>query len=128
MTINSRLEQPVLIGEKVVKKPGEKRVEKPVNKLTNPKKLAKFQLSRDWFLQHNWQPFPFQTQVWQEVASGQSGLLHATTGAGKTYAVWLAAIERFSIKPLAFQTLAEPEKPVKIIVNQATYNNVVYAR
>lgn len=62
-----------------------------------PKRSA-FQLSQQWFATHQWQPFPFQQQVWQAVARGQSGMLHATTGAGKTYAVWMAAIERFALK------------------------------
>ncbi|MFN9368616.1 MAG: DEAD/DEAH box helicase [Planctomycetia bacterium] len=38
--------------------------------------------------------FPFQEQVWQAAAAGDSGLLHAPTGAGKTLAVWLGAIAR----------------------------------
>ena len=109
MTINSRLEQPVLIGEKAVKKPDDQ----STNIVTNPKKLAKFQLSNAWFLQHNWQPFPFQSQVWQAVASGKSGLLHATTGAGKTYAVWMAAIERFATQPSLDNQLTEPAIPIK---------------
>ena len=62
------------------------------------KKPEKFSLSHAWFLAHGWQPFAFQQQVWQDVAQGKSGMLHATTGAGKTYAVWLAAIERFAQK------------------------------
>ncbi len=45
-----------------------------------------------WFAGKNWKPFRFQKEVWKAVANGQSGLLHATTGAGKTYAVWLAAL------------------------------------
>jgi ATP-dependent Lhr-like helicase len=65
------------------------------NNLVNSKP---FTLSKDWFLQQGWQPFPFQEQVWQAVAEGQSGMLHATTGAGKTYAIWMAAIERFATK------------------------------
>ena len=68
----------------------------------NANKLEKFSLSQAWFLQHGWQPFPFQQQVWQAVAKGQSGMLHATTGAGKTYAVWMAAIERFATKKLSY--------------------------
>lgn len=48
-----------------------------------------------WLKQQGWQAFPFQQAVWQAVAQGKSGLLHATTGAGKTYAVWLAALNRF---------------------------------
>jgi ATP-dependent Lhr-like helicase len=65
------------------------------NNLVNSKP---FTLSKAWFLQQGWQPFPFQEQVWQTVAEGQSGMLHATTGAGKTYAIWMAAIERFATK------------------------------
>lgn len=41
-----------------------------------------------------WQPFAFQREVWQAMLDGRSGLLHATTGAGKTYAVWLGALMR----------------------------------
>lgn len=40
-------------------------------------------------------PFPFQQEVWQALAQGESGLLHASTGSGKTYAVWLGALARF---------------------------------
>ena len=46
-----------------------------------------------WFTQRGWKPFPFQKQVWKAMAEGRSGLLHATTGAGKTYAVWLGALQ-----------------------------------
>jgi ATP-dependent Lhr-like helicase len=46
----------------------------------------------DWFTRRGWAPFPFQQAVWQAMAEGRSGLLHATTGAGKTYAVWLGAL------------------------------------
>jgi ATP-dependent Lhr-like helicase len=38
--------------------------------------------------------FPFQEEVWQAAAAGESGLLHAPTGAGKTLAVWLGAVAR----------------------------------
>src|SRR5688500_16333346 len=43
-----------------------------------------------WFAAHGWQPFEFQREVWRHVAEGRSGLLHATTGSGKTYAVWFS--------------------------------------
>ncbi len=49
-----------------------------------------------WFKQHGWKAFAFQREVWQAVAQGRSGLLHATTGSGKTYAVWLAALNRYA--------------------------------
>ena len=47
-----------------------------------------------WFAAQGWQPFPFQREVWQHVAAGRSGLLHATTGSGKTYAVWFGLLNR----------------------------------
>jgi len=59
---------------------------------------AKAQLSlpsaEGWFAAHGWQPFEFQREVWQHIAEGRSGLLHATTGSGKTYAVWFALLNR----------------------------------
>jgi ATP-dependent Lhr-like helicase len=49
-----------------------------------------------WFADRSWKPFAFQREVWKAVKNGESGLLHATTGAGKTYAVWLAALQAFA--------------------------------
>lgn len=46
----------------------------------------------DWFAQHGWTPFPFQTEVWQAYANGESGLIHSPTGTGKTYAAWLGPV------------------------------------
>ena len=48
-----------------------------------------------WFERHGWQPFSFQREVWKEIVGGASGLLHATTGAGKTWAVWLGALAAY---------------------------------
>ncbi len=47
-----------------------------------------------WFASRGWTPFPFQQEVWAAMQAGRSGLLHATTGTGKTYAVWLGALLR----------------------------------
>lgn len=56
-----------------------------------------------WFSERSWKPFPFQKEVWSAVKQGHSGLLHASTGSGKTYAVWFAALDRFAqaVKPPA---------------------------
>lgn len=48
---------------------------------------------RRWMVARGWKPFDFQREVWQAIAEGRSGLLHATTGAGKTYAVWLGMLD-----------------------------------
>ncbi|AXA89727.1 ligase-associated DNA damage response DEXH box helicase [Massilia sp. YMA4] len=47
-----------------------------------------------FYAKRGWQVFPFQRAVWQAALAGESGLLHATTGSGKTFAVWFAALQR----------------------------------
>jgi ATP-dependent Lhr-like helicase len=56
-------------------------------------------LANAWFAKRGWKPFAFQRRVWAAVERGESGLLHASTGAGKTYAVWLAALRAFKPRP-----------------------------
>ncbi|MCU1760457.1 ligase-associated DNA damage response DEXH box helicase [Pseudomonas sp. 14P_8.1_Bac3] len=63
--------------------------------------------AKHWFTARGWKPFAFQKEVWTAVKKGQSGLLHASTGAGKTYAVWFAALNRFA------SAIAPAEKPRK---------------
>jgi ATP-dependent helicase Lhr and Lhr-like helicase len=46
-----------------------------------------------WMAGRGWKPFAFQREAWKAIAEGRSGLLHATTGSGKTYAVWLGMLE-----------------------------------
>ncbi|MES2259051.1 MAG: ligase-associated DNA damage response DEXH box helicase [Pseudomonadota bacterium] len=55
--------------------------------------LSLFQLDA-WFVRRGWSVFPFQRDVWNAALAGESGLLHATTGSGKTYALWGAALLR----------------------------------
>ena len=59
-----------------------------------PPKAGAGALAEAWFAGRRWQPFAFQREVWAAMAAGQSGLLHATTGSGKTYAVWFGALAR----------------------------------
>ena len=47
-----------------------------------------------WFQARGWSAFDFQREVWAAMRQGRSGLLHATTGSGKTYAVALGALQR----------------------------------
>ena len=45
-----------------------------------------------WFASRGWQPFAFQREVWDAYAAGESGLVHAATGTGKTLAAWIAPL------------------------------------
>ncbi|MBD9484904.1 ligase-associated DNA damage response DEXH box helicase [Pseudomonas sp. PDM14] len=67
-------------------------------------------LASAWFVQRGWKAFAFQKEVWQAVAKGESGVLHATTGSGKTYAVWLAALNRFARVTPAITSSGQPRK------------------
>jgi ATP-dependent Lhr-like helicase len=48
--------------------------------------------AQSWLAARGWRPFEFQCDVWRAIAHGASGMLHATTGSGKTYAVWLGML------------------------------------
>jgi ATP-dependent Lhr-like helicase len=45
-----------------------------------------------WFAERGWSPFAFQREVWDSYLTGESGLIHAGTGTGKTYAIWMAPL------------------------------------
>ncbi len=56
-------------------------------------------LASAWFARRGWVAFPFQRDVWRAAGAGRSGLLHATTGSGKTYAVWLGLLQALLREP-----------------------------
>jgi ATP-dependent Lhr-like helicase len=45
-----------------------------------------------WFDSNGWNAFDFQKEVWLRRLSGHSGIVHASTGTGKTYAAWMGAL------------------------------------
>jgi ATP-dependent helicase Lhr and Lhr-like helicase len=51
-----------------------------------------FAAARDWFRAQGYTPFAFQEAVWQAYAERRSGLIHAPTGMGKTYAALLGPL------------------------------------
>ena len=61
-----------------------------------------------WFAARDWAPFPFQREVWAAYQRGESGLIHAATGTGKTYAAWLGPL---------IEALAEPASapPLRVL-------------
>src|SRR3954467_7307785 len=54
-----------------------------------------------WFASRRWKPFPFQREVWRAYLAGESGLVHAATGTGKTLAAWIGPLLEASDSPLA---------------------------
>lgn len=46
----------------------------------------------NWFASNGWTPFAFQREAWAAYLAGESGLIHAPTGLGKTQAAWGGAL------------------------------------
>jgi ATP-dependent Lhr-like helicase len=79
-----------------------------------PPKTAK-ETWRGWFKRRHWKPFAFQEETWAAYAAGGSGLVHAPTGLGKTYAVWGGPVmEWIAEHPDETQWPAGPE-PLRVL-------------
>jgi ATP-dependent Lhr-like helicase len=49
----------------------------------------------NWLEKRGRKPFSFQSEAWELIAQGKSGLVNAPTGCGKTYSVFLGSLIRF---------------------------------
>lgn len=54
-----------------------------------------YRIIREWLTEKGFQPFAFQEAAWAAIANGESGLVNAPTGYGKTYSVFLGSLIRF---------------------------------
>jgi ATP-dependent helicase Lhr and Lhr-like helicase len=59
------------------------------------KETKGYKTIKHWLASQHRKPFPFQEQTWQHIINGQSGLVNAPTGFGKTYSVFLGALIQF---------------------------------
>ena len=51
-----------------------------------------------WFAKNHWEALSFQKDTWAAMIKGQSGMVTAPTGSGKTYSVLLGAIQYCQLK------------------------------
>jgi ATP-dependent Lhr-like helicase len=68
-----------------------------------------------WYASRGWEPFKFQTDVWEAYLKGYNGLIHSATGTGKTYAGWLGPVIEWLQKSLSNEKRHKPEKGLKVI-------------
>jgi ATP-dependent helicase Lhr and Lhr-like helicase len=59
----------------------------------------RLEMARCWFRQQGRAPFDFQEQLWQAYWRGESGLLNAGTGTGKTLAAWIGPLLELDDSP-----------------------------
>lgn len=50
---------------------------------------------KNWLKEKDFYPFEFQEQTWDQIMQGQSGLVNAPTGCGKTFSVFLGTIIQY---------------------------------
>jgi ATP-dependent Lhr-like helicase len=71
----------------------------------NVQKTEGFKTIDTWLSSKGYKPFLFQQQAWQHISNGESGLVNAPTGTGKTFSVFLGALIQFiNEHPKNFQT------------------------
>jgi ATP-dependent Lhr-like helicase len=58
-------------------------------------KTPGYKIITDWLASKDMKPFEFQLETWRQLSEGNSGLVNAPTGFGKTYSVFLGAIVNF---------------------------------
>jgi ATP-dependent Lhr-like helicase len=56
---------------------------------------AGYNIAAAWLHQTGKTPFTFQEEAWHHIINGESGLVNAPTGCGKTYSVFLGALISF---------------------------------
>lgn len=96
----------------------------------SPKKLNHLDwahpLVRDWFISAFGTPTEPQQQGWPAILSGQSTLISAPTGSGKTFAAFLICIEQLVRKSLAGELTHQTEvlyvSPLKALSNDIQKN------
>ncbi|HEX5725763.1 MAG TPA: ligase-associated DNA damage response DEXH box helicase [Longimicrobiaceae bacterium] len=65
-----------------------------------------------WFAARGWRPFAFQREVWRAYLRGESGLIHAATGTGKTYAAWIGPLLEWLRAP---RSAARGASPLRVL-------------
>jgi len=72
------------------------------------KSTTGYKIIHQWLASKEQHPFLFQEQSWQQIIDGESGLVNAPTGCGKTFSVFLGALIHFiNQHPKNYQTIAK---------------------
>jgi ATP-dependent Lhr-like helicase len=59
------------------------------------KSTTGYKVITDWLSLKGYRPFTFQEEAWQYIINGESGLVNAPTGCGKTFSVFLGSVIDF---------------------------------
>jgi ATP-dependent helicase Lhr and Lhr-like helicase len=80
------------------------------------KRISPSQIVDRYFDSIGWKPFRFQREVWRAYLDGNSGLVHSSTGTGKTLAVWMGPLLQWLYEnPDQTQWKSRTPPPLKIL-------------
>src|SRR5881394_2298013 len=65
----------------------------------NVRQTRGYEVISEWLSAKGLSPFQFQEEAWQHITNGESGLVNAPTGCGKTFSVFLGAIIKYINEP-----------------------------
>lgn len=97
-----------------LKKPGTSRKKKS-QAMPLPQVSGGQELIEDWFSRQGWKPFDFQMETWSAYQNGESGLIHSSTGTGKTYAIWPAPLIEWLDESLASGKTKISAPPITVL-------------
>jgi ATP-dependent helicase Lhr and Lhr-like helicase len=66
-----------------------------INRKDKPSYMTDHELisiGENWFAARGWEVFTFQKKAWEKYLAGESGLVNAPTGSGKTFSLWIACL------------------------------------
>lgn len=72
----------------------------------------------EWFASNQWVPFDFQREAWRRYHAGESGLVNAPTGSGKTYALLVPILEQALTLEGSFQLIAIWITPIRALAKE----------
>src|SRR5436190_494844 len=61
----------------------------------NVRQTRGYEVISEWLSAKGLSPFQFQEEAWQHIINGESGLVNAPTGCGKTFSVFLGSLIEF---------------------------------
>jgi ATP-dependent Lhr-like helicase len=75
-----------------------------------------------WFERQGWKPFAFQLEAWESVWKGESGMINAPTGSGKTYSLVIPILLDDTVRKRGTGPSAIWITPIRALAKEIEYS------